>query len=246
MLSSTVVASELSSYQSSENQTERSTRVCIVGGQQIMRSGIAVLLQQRGCESDGDYHYHDEEAFEQSLSEFAYRELPYDLIVLVLTGGPFTVIHRISEVLGQSHHDLPIVVLSDKINRGQVYAALRIGAKGYLELDTEPDELAKAVRSAANNKVFLSPEVTELLVDDVSSSYESKRSQRPVSTELSIREMEIVQLLCEGLSSKEIARKLHLSPKTIENHRYNIYRKCSVECIAGLMRYAIQNGMVMI
>ena len=246
MPTSTVVASALLSHQSSENQTERCVRVCIVGGQQIMRSGIAVLLQQRGCESDSDYHYCDEESFEQALDEFAYRELPYDLVVLILTGGPFTVIHRISEVLGQHPHDLPLLVLSDKVTRGHVYAALRIGAKGYLELDAKPEELAKAVHSAANNKVFLSPEVTELLVDDVSSSYESKRSQRVGNTRLSIRETEIVQLLCESLSSKEIARKLHLSPKTIENHRYNIYRKCSVESVTGLMRYAIQNGMVVI
>ena len=241
-----VVESGLSSGRLPEEQTEQAARICIIGGQQIMRRGIAVLLEHRGCESDSDYHYNDEETFEQSLEEFAHRELPYDLIVLILTGGPFTVIHRISEILGQSQHEIPIVVLSEKITRGGVYAALRIGAKGYLELDAEPEELAKAVISAANDKVFLSPEVTELLVNDVSSSYESRRSQRPLSTDLSPREVEVVQLLCEGLSSKEIGRKLHLSSKTIENHRYNTYRKCSVENVAGLMRYAIQNGMVMI
>ncbi len=246
MPSSTVIAPKLSSQQSLENHTDSSTRVCIIGGQQIIRSGIALLLQQHGSESDSDYHYHDAESFEQSLGEFAYRELPYDLVVLILTGGQFAVIHRISKIMGQSHHDLPIVVLSDKVTRGQVYAALRIGVKGYLELDSEPAALAQAVYSAANNKAFLSPEVTELLVNDVSSSYESKRSQRVGNTELSVRETEIVQLLCEGLSSKEMARKLHLSPKTIENHRYNIYRKCSVDSATGLMRYAIQNAMVVI
>lgn len=246
MPTSTVITPESSSYAPSAAPARQAVRVCIIGGQQILRSGIALLLQQRGCESDSDYHYYDEEAFERSLGEFAYRELPYDLVVLILTGGPFAVIHRISEVLGQTHHDLPIVVLSDKVTRGQVYAALRIGAKGYLELDAEPETLARAVNSAADNKVFLSPEVTELLVNDVSASYESRRSQRPVNTELSVRETEIVQLLCEGLSSKEIARKLHLSPKTVENHRYNIYRKCSVDSATGLMRYAIQSGIVMI
>ena len=56
--------------------------------------------------------------------------------------------------------------------------------------------------------------------------------------------MEIVQFLCNGLSSKEIAKSLHLSTKTIENHRYNIYRKCEVESIAGLIRHAVQHGLV--
>jgi DNA-binding NarL/FixJ family response regulator len=56
--------------------------------------------------------------------------------------------------------------------------------------------------------------------------------------------VEVVQLLCEGLSSKQIAGHLHISAKTVENHRYNIYRKCEVESIAGLMRHAIQQGLV--
>ena len=71
------------------------------------------------------------------------------------------------------------------------------------------------------------------------------RSQLPPS-ELTPREIEIVQLLCEGLSSKEIARHLHISAKTVENHRYNIYRKCEVDSIAALMRHAIQQGFVSI
>ena len=61
---------------------------------------------------------------------------------------------------------------------------------------------------------------------------------------LSPRETEVVELLCDGLSSKEIAHHLHLSPKTVENHRYNIYRKCHVESIAGLFRYAVHQGIV--
>ena len=56
--------------------------------------------------------------------------------------------------------------------------------------------------------------------------------------------MQVVQLLCEGLSSKEIAHQLHVSPKTIENHRCNIYRKWEVDSIAGLMRHAIRRGLV--
>ena len=64
--------------------------------------------------------------------------------------------------------------------------------------------------------------------------------------DLSRREVEIVQLLCEGLSSREIARHLHIAAKTVENHRYNIYRKCEVDSIAGLMRHAIQDGLISI
>jgi DNA-binding CsgD family transcriptional regulator len=78
------------------------------------------------------------------------------------------------------------------------------------------------------------------------STAEQTSAARPPKVELSERETEIVHLLCEGLSSKEIARRLHISTKTLENHRYNIYRKCEVDGVAGLMRHAIQQGLVSI
>ena len=82
---------------------------------------------------------------------------------------------------------------------------------------------------------------------DMSAAYEpTGGTKRLPSVELSRREVEIVQLLCEGLSSKEIARRLHLSAKTVENHRYNIYRKCQVDSVATLMRYAIKHGLISI
>jgi len=113
-------------------------------------------------------------------------------------------------------------------------------------LDCDPEDLAKAVRMALANKVYLSPDVAELLVNDVSATFEPAKSSRLPSLELSRREVEIVQLLCEGLSSKEVARHLHLSAKTVENHRYNVYKKCEVDSIAALMRYAIQHGLISI
>ena len=100
---------------------------------------------------------------------------------------------------------------------------------------------------AISNKVYLASDAAELLVSDISSSGPEQASNtRLPSVELSGREVEIVQLLCEGLSSKEIGRRLHISAKTVENHRYNIYRKCEVDSIAGFMRHAIHNGLVTI
>lgn len=140
---------------------------------------------------------------------------------------------------------MPLVVLSERTSRGQV-TALR-GAKAYVNLDADPKELIKAIEMAAQQKVSLSPDAAELLVNDVSAAITPSRRSRLPATDLSRREVEIVQLLCEGLSSKEMARCLHISAKTVENHRYyNIYRKCEVDSIAGLMRYAIRHGMIAI
>ncbi len=92
----------------------------------------------------------------------------------------------------------------------------------------------------------MSPEAAELLVSDIGGAVSAPYAGTLPSTSLSRREAEIVQLLYEGLSSKEIARQLHLSTKTVENHRYNIYRKCDVESIAGLIRHAIHHGLIAI
>lgn len=222
----------------------RTTRACLIGGKRMVRLGIGALLYERGLAVSGENIYDCEEHFAETVEGLA--ELPYDLIVLILSGGPFATIHRIREILSKTNNTVPLVVLSEQIARGQVYAALRIGAKAFLDLDCEPDELAKAVIMASQNKVYLSSDVAELLVQDVSAAVEPTRSKRLPSIELSKREVEVVQLLCEGLSSKESARRLHLSAKTVENHRYNIYRKCGVDSIASLMRYAIQLGLISI
>jgi two-component system secretion response regulator SsrB len=216
-------------------------RLCLVGGKNILRAGVAELLKKHGLQVTQQYS--SEESLGESLLET--EEIPFDLVILILTGGPFASIHRIREVLGDMGQEIPLIVLSEETGRGEVYAALRIGAKAYIGLNCDPLELVKAIRLAAENKVYLSPDVAELLVSDMSAGLgSSARTQRLPSAELSRREVEIVQLLCEGLSSKELARRLHLSAKTVENHRYNIYRKCNVDSVTTLMRHAIRHGLI--
>lgn len=217
--------------------------VVIVGGASIIRSAIGQLLAKNGifigalCDS--------EQSLAETLEESEQRNHCFCAILFVLSGtGPFGAFRRIHNTLSKVGNSSPLVVLSEHASRGQVYAALRIGAKGYVNMDAEPEELVKAVKMACRNKVYLAPDAAELLVKDISSTADTNRSTKLPSIELSKREVEIVQLLCEGLSSKEIGRHLHISSKTVENHRYNIYRKSEVDSIAALMRHAIQHGLV--
>ncbi len=219
----------------------RTIRICLVGGKKILRTAIRQFFLRHGLDVV-------ETLESENLLSSLNGSLPEraDVLLLIVSGGPFTTFHRINDILGKTDKAIPLVVLSEQASRGQVYAALRIGAKAYVNLDAEPDDLIKAMQMASLNKVFLAPAAAELLVNDISTAIEPSNSARLPSVELSRREVEIVQLLCEGLSSKEIARRLHISAKTVENHRYNIYRKCEVDSIAGLMRHAIQHGMVTI
>ncbi|HHH75746.1 MAG TPA: response regulator transcription factor, partial [Phycisphaerae bacterium] len=218
------------------------TSVGLVGGSMILRAALFELLKKDGLEVVGAYRD------AQELAEsFAMAEGPVcSVLVLLISGGPFTSYHSVRDALARTERSMPLVVLSDQTSRGQVYAALRIGAKAYVNFDADPIELSKAIRSAAQHKAYLAPAAAELLVQDVSQAIESSGNSRLPGVDLSRRENEVLQLLCEACSSKEVARQLHISAKTVENHRYNIYRKCQVDSIASLMRHAIQNGLVSI
>jgi DNA-binding NarL/FixJ family response regulator len=208
----------------------------IVGAERLLHFGLCELLAKRNI---------NVVALPDSDEPSATAVDDLDCIILVMRGGSYSSLHDVQQQMADLD-GTPLVILSEHISRGQVYAALRIGAKGYLDLDCHPDELARAIRMATQGKVQLAAEVAALLVNDVSKAIEPDGSAGLPSLDLSKRETEIVQYLCEGLSSKEVARHLHLSAKTVENHRYNIYRKCEVSSIAGLMRYAIQHGMISI
>ncbi len=217
--------------------------MALVGGKRILHSAIRELLNSSNIAVSG---MHDsEESLAKSLN--AGAQAPCNVVLLVLSGvGPFGAFRRLEETLGKTRHSVPLVVLSEQASRGQVYAALKIGAKGYVNLDADPGELTKAINLAARNKAYLAPDAAELLVNDLSSTTQPANSPRLPSVNLSKREVQIVQLLCEGMSSRRVAEHLNIRTKTVENHRYNIYRKCEVDCIAALMRHAIQHGLVSI
>jgi len=207
----------------------------------IVRSAITELLRKHGITVTQSCQ--NEAALAEALS--AVEQPPCQVIVLILMGnGPFRRFHQIRETLNKTRRHIPLLVLSEPAGRGQVYSAVRIGAKAYIDLDAETEELIKAIHLAAADRAYLSPDAAELLVKDISEAAKPEGRPGRARTGLSPREVEVVQLLCEGLSSKEIARRLHLSPKTVENHRYNIYKKCRVDNIAALMRHAIRQGLV--
>ena len=214
--------------------------VVLVGGYRMLRLGLKNLLGEHGVHVAGSYVDADEFTASQNGDHSGD-----EVIIQLLPGDePFATFRRMEHALGQLPSTRPLVVVAERIARGEVYSALRIGAKAYVSLDAEPAELVKAIRMALEDKVHLSPEAAELLVSDVSGAVDPNRPGRLPSVNLSKREIEIVQLMCEGHSSKQIGRTLHISPKTVENHRYNIYRKCGIESVASLVRYAIQNGLV--
>jgi DNA-binding NarL/FixJ family response regulator len=122
---------------------------------------------------------------------------------------------------------------------------LRAGASGYLLKDCASQELANAIHQVAGGKKYLSPEITGVVIDDYLVGGSSEEGVT-AAAQLSAREREVLQLIAEGWSTKQIATHLYVSVKTIETHRRQIMKKLDLHNIADLTKYAIREGLTSI
>jgi DNA-binding NarL/FixJ family response regulator len=144
--------------------------------------------------------------------------------------------------------DTKVAILSMHANEEYVVQALRSGAVGYLLKDTAPNELEIAIRAIAMGKVYLSPSISKHVVENylkrVTSTPQSGEPEQNIFNLLTTRQREILQLIAEGNSTKEIAHKLNVSVKTVETHRMQLMERLGINDIAGLVRYAIRHGII--
>ncbi len=131
-----------------------------------------------------------------------------------------------------------VIILSMHANEAYVRRALGAGAAGYVLKDAERAELELALKSVARGGSYLSPAVSRPVISD----YAERASQDPIAR-LTPRQREILQLIAEGSSTKEIAVKLGLSAKTVETHRAQLMSRLQIQNVAGLVRYAIRAGV---
>jgi DNA-binding NarL/FixJ family response regulator len=134
-----------------------------------------------------------------------------------------------------------VIVLSMHTNESYVLQALRAGASGYVLKGSPPNELELAIASVARGEIFLSPAISKHVIDAYLNRTEVKTSSLE---QLTPRQREILQLIAEGKSSKEIAQLLDASVKTIESHRASLMERLDIHDLAGLVRYAIRHGLV--
>jgi two-component system nitrate/nitrite response regulator NarL len=137
--------------------------------------------------------------------------------------------------------EIKVIILSMHDEAGMIKSLINIGANGYLLKSSSQDELINAIRKVADGGQFFSTEVTLSLLN----KSQNIRPNSDLHIELlTDRETEIVQLIAEGFSNKEIGNKLFISHRTVDTHRTNIMKKLNISNIAGLISYAIKNGIV--
>ncbi|MEA5448726.1 response regulator transcription factor [Leptolyngbya sp. CCNP1308] len=136
-----------------------------------------------------------------------------------------------------------VLILSMHANEEYVYQALRSGASGYLLKDSGTEELELALRAIARGETYLCPAVSKYVVSDYVRRL--SQDQNPLD-QITPRQREILQLIAEGKSTKDIADILYISTKTVETHRTQLMDRLDIHDIAGLVRYAIRTGLVVL
>jgi DNA-binding NarL/FixJ family response regulator len=134
-----------------------------------------------------------------------------------------------------------VIMLSMHANEEYVGQALEAGAMGYLLKGAEPAELELVFKAVMRGETYLSPTIAKQLVQDYLSNRKEKVNLLP---DLTARQREVLQLIAEGCSTKDIANKLKLSVKTIDTHRTELMHRLDIHEVAGLVRYAIRIGLV--
>jgi two-component system, NarL family, response regulator NreC len=211
-------------------------RVIVADDHAIIREGLRVMLGNQpdmevmGVATNGREVLH------------LVDEHKPDVAVMDISMPELNGIEAIQQMLPRHPH-MQVVVLSIHGTKPYVYRALKAGAKGYLLKETAGIEVVDAVRAVQRGERYLSQSIEDLLTDGSFRNLEASIDFSPLET-LSPREREILQLVAEGQTSQEIAERLSLSPKTVDTYRSRLMRKIGVQDMAGLVKFAIQHGVI--
>ncbi|MCG8413162.1 MAG: response regulator transcription factor [Pseudomonadales bacterium] len=168
------------------------------------------------------------------------RKLQPDLIVMDVSMPDLNGIDATRRIV-EMGSNIKVVALSSHSDEQFVKGMLQAGASGYLLKECAGKELVLAIRTVKRGRVYVSPEVAGVIVNDYVSILSG--DVKPQSPALSSREREVLQLIAEGQSTSQIGEQLHLSVKTVESHRKRIMDKLEIRNVAGLTKYAIREGI---
>lgn len=175
----------------------------------------------------------------QSAVKLAGELLP-DVILMDVSMQDLNGIEACRKIVAD-HPAIKVIMLSMHSDRRYITEALRSGARGYLLKDSAFEEVIAAIRDCSNDKVYLSSRIADIVINDYINL--AKSADSSAYTVLSAREREVLQMLAEGKTTKEIASQLQVSTKTIESHRKQVMDKLDLHSIAELTKYAIREGL---
>ena len=211
-------------------------RVVLVEDHSLVRAGLRSLLEERE-----DVVVVAEETDGRSAVETAVRTGP-DLVLMDISLPELNGIEATRRILEEQPRTR-VLVLSVHADEEYVFRALRAGASGYLLKEADREELELAIRAVMRGNVYLSPAISDAVVERYLERDDQEVPVSPLDL-LTPRQREVLQLVAEGNTTKQIAGKLDLSAKTVESHRAAIMDRLGIRDVTGLVRFAVRTGLV--
>jgi two-component system response regulator NreC len=209
-------------------------KILLVDDHEIMREGICALLRKHpemeviGQAADG------------RTAVDMVRQLQPDVVVMDIGMPNLNGIEATRQMTAENPH-LKIMALSTHSDGSVVAKMIKAGATGYMLKESAFSELLDGLRTMAEGKTYLCSKISKVVFADYINLLTNPRAE--VMDGLTCREREVLQLVAEGHTTKDIAKELHLSPKTVDSHREHIMEKLGVRNVAGLTKYAIREGL---
>jgi two-component system, NarL family, response regulator NreC len=209
-------------------------KIVIADDHKIMREGLKSLIEKQP-----DMEVAAEAQDGLAVTKLARKLVP-QVIIMDIGMPEMNGIDATRQIISENK-EIKIIALSMHSDRRFVLEMLKAGASGYLLKDSAFEELVNAVHTVMSGQSYLSPRITDIVVKEY--LYNMPKSESTVFTVLTGREREVLQLLAEGKSTKQIAATLNLSVKTVETHRQQIMDKLEIRTVAELTKYAIREGL---
>jgi len=213
-----------------------SIRIILADDHAIVRHGLSKLLREKE-----DLEVIAEASDGREAVELV-REMSPEVVIMDVAMPELNGMEATRKIV-RDFANVKVIALSMHSGRKFVIEMLQAGASGYLLKDCAFDELVDAIRVVTTNKTYLSPSITDVVVENY--VRHGARSGSSAFSVLTQREREVLQLMAEGKTTKQIARDLYLSPKTVEAHRLRIMNKLNMDSVAKLTKYAIQEGLTL-
>jgi DNA-binding NarL/FixJ family response regulator len=211
-------------------------RVLVADDHAIVREGLGIMLGNQPDMEVVGLATNGREAI-RMVDQYQPDVAVMDISMPELNG-----IEAIQQMLPR-HPRMKVIVLSIHETKPYVYRALKAGANGYLIKETAGLEVVEAVRAVYRGERYLSQRISDLVTDVSFRKLEGSKEVSPLE-QLSPREREILQLVAEGKTSQEIAEIISISPKSVDTYRSRLMHKIGVEDVAGLVKFAIQHGVI--
>lgn len=211
-------------------------RILLADDHTIVRDGLRVLLERQP-----DFEVVGEASNGREAVEVSQRQSP-DVVLMDVAMPIMNGIEAAARVTA-AQPKAAVIILSMHSDESYILRSLKAGARGYLLKDSAESDLIQAVRAVAGGKAFFSPAVSKVLAEDYIRQVRQRGVEDPYDL-LTARERELLQLIAEGKSAKEIAGLLNLSAYTVDTHRGNLMQKLNVHSIPELILYAVRKGII--